>query len=89
MVTEPPGAKLYITITNGKTYLYLNYYDMQDGKLKHIYAGSPYVLSKEIQKLQRVVEHWNQLDQNSKKTFLDILEQVEAQLRELKSKVMS
>jgi len=80
-------AKLYVTIINGQRYFYINYFDPQAGRTKHVYVGSPYLVAKHLGKLKRVINYWNMLDPASKTTFLEALNEVLKELDELKSQL--
>ena len=80
-------AKLYVSIVHGKKYMYLNYYDAQARRVKHLYVGSPHIAAKQLQYLIRVLDHWDKLDPASRKIFLEAVAEVEAQLNQLKSRL--
>jgi len=51
-VIQVAEAKLYVTVTNNKKYMYINYFDPEAGRVKHIYVGSPYAAAKHLERLQ-------------------------------------
>ena len=86
---EVADAKLYVNIIHGQKYIYLNYFDPSDGRVKHIYIGSPYVVLKHLERLQKITSYWAMLDPASQKTFLEALSEIEAKLNELKARLKS
>lgn len=82
-------AKLYVNIIRGQKYLYLNYFDPNAGRVKHVYIGSPYVILKHLERLQRIASYWAMLDPASQKTFLEAISEVEAKLNQLKAQLKS
>lgn len=82
-------AKLYVTIINGQRYFYINYFDSQAGKTKHVYVGSPYLVLKHLERLKRVANYWNMLDPSSKDIILEALAEVDKAVAELKSLLKS
>jgi len=88
-VIKVADAKLYVSIIHGQKYLYLNYFDSSAGKVKHVYIGSPYVVAKYLERLQKITRYWAMLDPASQKTFLEALSEVEAKLNELKAQLKS
>jgi len=88
-VIEVADAKLYVVTTNGQKYMYINYFDPSAGRVKHVYIGSPYVVLKHLERLQRIARYWAMLDPASQKTFLEALSEVEAKLNELKAQLKS
>ena len=86
---EVADAKLYVNIIRGQKYLYLNYFDPSAGRVKHVYIGSPYVVLKHLERLQKITNYWAMLDPASQKTFLEALTEVEAKLKELKAQLKS
>jgi len=88
-VIQVVEAKLYVTVANGKKYMYINYFDPEAGRVKHVYIGSPYVILKHLERLQRIVKYWAMLDPASQKTFLEAISEVEAKLNELKAQLKS
>lgn len=89
MVKRLADAKLYVSIVHGKKYMYLNYYDTQARRVKHLYVGSPYIAAKQLQYLTRILDHWDKLDPTSRKIFLEAIAEVEAQLNQIKSRIMT
>jgi len=88
-VNKVADAKLYVVTTNGQKYMYLNYFDPEAGRVKHIYLGSPYVILKHLERLEQITRYWVMLDLASKKTFLEAMSEVEAKLNELKAQLKS
>jgi len=88
-VIEVADAKLYVNIIHGQKYIYLNYFDPSAGRVKHVYIGSPYVVLKHLERLQKITNYWAMLDPASQKTFLEALTEVEAKLKELKAQLKS
>jgi predicted aconitase len=88
-VIQVVEAKLYVTVTNNKKYMYINYFDPEAGRVKHIYVGSPYAAARHLERLKRILKYWDRLDPASKKTFLEALSEVEAKLNELKAQLKS
>ncbi|MFP3223291.1 MAG: hypothetical protein RXR21_06500 [Nitrososphaeria archaeon] len=82
-------AKLYVNVIRGQKYLYLNYFDPSAGRVKHVYIGSPYVVLKHLERLQKIASYWAMLDPASQKTFLEALSEVEAKLQALKAQLKS
>jgi len=82
-------AKLYITIINGQRYFYINYFDSQAGRTKHVYVGSPYLVAKHLERLKRVANYWDMLDPSSKDIILEALTEVDKAVAELKSLLKS
>jgi hypothetical protein len=82
-------AKLYITIINGQRYFYINYFDSQAGRTKHVYVGSPYLVAKHLERLKRVANYWDMLDPASRLIFLEALIELQKRLDELKSQLKS
>ena len=82
-------AKLYVTIINGQRYFYINYFDSQAGRTKHVYVGSPYLVAKHLERLKRVANYWDMLDPASRLTFLEALIELQKKLDELKSQLKS
>jgi hypothetical protein len=89
VVVEVAEAKLYITIINGQRYFYINYFDSQAGKTKHVYVGSPYLVLKHLDRLKRVANYWNMLDPSSKDIILEALAEIDKAVGELKSLLKS
>ena len=89
MVIKVADAKLYVNIIRGQRYLYLNYFDPSAGRVKHVYIGSPYVILKHLERLQRIARYWAMLDPASQKTFLEAISEVETKLNELKVQLKS
>jgi len=82
-------AKLYVTVTNGKKYMYINYFDPEAGRVRHVYVGSPYAVVRHLERLKRILKYWDKLDPDSQKTFLEAISEVEAKLNELKAQLKS
>jgi len=51
-------------------------------------VGSPYIAAKQLQYLTRILDHWDKLDPTSRKIFLEAIAEVEAQLNQIKSRLM-
>ncbi len=69
-------AKLYVTVANNKKYMYINYFDPEAGRVKHVYVGSPYAAARHLERLQRIAKYWAMLDPASQKTFLEANKEV-------------
>jgi len=83
-------AKLYVTVTtSGKKYMYINYFDPEARRVKHVYVGSPDAAARHLERLKQILKYWDRLDPASRKTFLEALSEVEAKLNELKAQLKS
>jgi uncharacterized protein YdcH (DUF465 family) len=80
-------AKLYTIYVNGNTYFFVNYFDPEKNKTAHMYIGSPDSAINQLKHLTKIADVWNELDETSKKKFIEGVQEVDNALTELKKKI--